>query len=158
MRRFRAGNFLYYWHGCKRGSIVSSQWNSDSWRNAPAIRSTVSWNRQSKKLIKWAKSHTIFFLLLNKSNLPKRVPWDKDNSFVGWFGYYLCCVVMLAAYYFVSGIYLTFFMAICADFGAFRRQFESIATDLNEDEKTKDSIAMKEVIGLLIKQHIFIKE
>lgn len=68
---------------------------------------------------------------------------------------------MLAAYYFVSGIYLSFYLAICLDFIAFRRQFEAMAAQLNvEAEKGQkaNQFVIKQKINTLIEHHIFMKE
>lgn len=59
------------------------------------------------------------------------------------------------------GSFISLYMAICLNFGAFSKQLESLTHQLNleaEKGKSADSIIIKERIVKIIKHHTFIKE
>lgn len=85
------------------------------------------------------------------------MPW-KVNTLCGWLAANIFLVLAFATYYAVNGLFLSLYFTICYDFWAFRKQFESMCTELDEEQEKNAKAEIKQRIFKLIKYHIFMKE
>lgn len=91
---------------------------------------------------------------------PFILPWDV-NTLLGWLAYNVFFFAIASTYYVVNGMYLSLYLAICFDFRAFRKQFESICNKLNAEAGKvglADGIVVDQQIRQMIELHIYMKE
>lgn len=59
------------------------------------------------------------------------VPWD-ETHFLGWLFTRIYILSVAEVYFFIHHAYLSFFVAVCLYFGAFRKCFQEIVDELYE--------------------------
>lgn len=67
-------------------------------------------------------------------------------------------MALIAIYYIVHGIFLSFYLIVCLDYRIFRKQFESILAQLEDKAQERENeLFASQRIRELIKCHVFIK-
>lgn len=78
------------------------------------------------------------------------MPWD-ESHFLGWLFTRIYILSVAEVYFFIHHAYLSFFVAVCLYFGAFRRGFQHIIDELNEKRS-------KALLVEAIEFHVMVKE
>lgn len=78
------------------------------------------------------------------------VPWDETHV-LGWLFTRIYILSVAEVYFFIHHAYLSFFVAVCLYFGAFRKCFQEIVDELHE-KRTKAMLV--EVVQF----HVMVKE